>query len=331
MAIFINSCRLERDGSGFKVVPSHVYETFSNRFRDAIADPISAVTLPRRGTDVSELWTVYPSDVEWLSDPVNGSIFDQIRIAQQPYQVKSSERIELITTALSNESIQANNIGNIIALKDLAIALSHPTRGVRAFLSSLKQCGKQPKSIANVAADGWLSYRYVYNTTLSDCREIARCLSQARPDRMTYRDGLSLRGTDITCKVNFKNPEIAQLRSLFDRLSAAGLAPDLYNLWDLVPYSFIVDWFTDIGDCLESLTQYSRALKYDINYITIGAQRSFSYTCQMDSGVISVPVHHYERFVTNQLPYFSYSGSFSVTSKKTIVKRIIDAISLLVS
>lgn len=330
-AIVYEDCHLVPYGNGFKVIASYAYQVESNKYRDVISAPISAISLPNREEMDPYFETVYPSDVEWLSYFDDRSIFDEIRVAQQPYQVTNSERIELITTALSNESMQVNNIGNIIAIKDLAVALSHPVRGIKAFLNSLKQCGKNPRSIANVAADGWLSYRYVYTTTLMDCKEIARCLRQARPDRMTYRDGLSRRGTDITCKVNFQNPEIARLTSMFDQLSAVGLAPDLYNLWDLVPYSFIVDWFTDIGDCLESITQYGRALKYDINYITIGAQRSFSHMCQMESGYISVPVHHYERFVTNQLPYFSYSGSFSLTSGKTIVKRIIDAISLMVS
>lgn len=331
-ATVYEDCYLKRSGRDLEVWCDYSYTTYSDKLRDVIQIPEYAATLPRNSTNSKKqcVFQVEHAEVEWLPFEC-GNVFDQIRELQQDFYVTTSERNEVVTSALSNEVLNTNNIANIIAIKDLAVSLAHPTRGVKRLVKDLKGCGKHPKSIAGKAASGWLSYRYVYCTTMADCAEFARCLSQARPERMTYRDGMWKKDTFISCKVNFVNPEIASMRSQFDKLSAAGLAPDLYNLWDLVPYSFIVDWFTDVGDCIERMTMHQRALKYDIRYITIGAQRSSSLVCHSNVGDICIPFHHYERFVTNQLPNFVYSGSNHFASNKTIVKRIIDAISLFVS
>lgn len=331
-ATVYQDCYLKEVGSRLEVWCNNEFTTYSDNVRDVISSPDAAIGLKRISTnpDKHRVFEVNRAEIEWLPFE-SGNVFDQIRSLQQKLYVTTDMRNQVVTSALSNETLNTNNIANVIAIKDLAVSLANPARGVKRFLSDLKNCGKHPKSIAGKAASGWLSYRYVYTTTMMDCAEIARCLSQGRPDRMTYRDGIWNKDMQITCKVNFVNPEITKLRNQFDKLSAAGFAPDLYNIWDMIPYSFIVDWFTDIGDCLSRMTQHQRALKYDIRYITIGAQRSSSLVCHSNVGDISIPFHHYERFVTNRLPNFVYSGSDYTASNKTIVKRMIDAISLFVS
>jgi hypothetical protein len=53
------------------------------------------------------------------------------------------------------------------------------------------------------------------------------------------------------------------------RLESWGVDPSLANAWDLIPFSFVVDWFTHAGDTLDNLGyQFDIfANTYQIDYI----------------------------------------------------------------
>lgn len=52
--------------------------------------------------------------------------------------------------------------------------------------------------------------------------------------------------------------------SIYHLLDKWDLWPTLSDAWDLVPFSFVVDWFVDIQDCLEVSERYNRLLMLDI-------------------------------------------------------------------
>jgi hypothetical protein len=110
-----------------------------------------------------------------------------------------------------------------------------------------------PKSLQ----DAWLSYRYSYSTTRLDVEEAIKFVHRTA-DLGDWHKGLTCRGTaqtvidgvPVTCRCQFdiKFVELGILSDLWTKLVEYGLAPDLYVLWDSLPYSFIVDWFVPIGD-----------------------------------------------------------------------------------
>lgn len=105
--------------------------------------------------------------------------------------------------------------------------------------------------------DAWLSYRYSYSTTRLDVEEAIRFVNRSI-DLGDWRKGLTcygisetlIDGVPVTCRCQFdiKCVELGILDDLWSRLTEYGLAPDLYVLWDSLPYSFVVDWFIPIGD-----------------------------------------------------------------------------------
>jgi len=54
---------------------------------------------------------------------------------------------------------------------------------------------------------------------------------------------------------------------VFNALESLGLNPSAANLWDLIPFSFVVDWFLPIGSVLSRLDAYeNNALLRDVKY-----------------------------------------------------------------
>lgn len=144
--------------------------------------------------------------------------------------VKAAEELPAITS---------NAMANVIELAGLLAALLRRDVG-----GSIKHLG-----------DAWLAYRYAYTTTLLDVREyssyIDRILSLSQPDvhdihthgyvtddGWIYHVVLSVDAGDILPS------------DLRNTLTNFGLELSAVNAWDMVPYSFIVDWFLPVSDLL---------------------------------------------------------------------------------
>jgi len=62
--------------------------------------------------------------------------------------------------------------------------------------------------------------------------------------------------------------EDSRLLSLINGIESWGFLPTFENVWDLVPLSFVIDWFVQVGDLLESVDARLRYERYDIKYAT---------------------------------------------------------------
>lgn len=214
--------------------------------------------------------------------------------------------------------MNTNNIQNILSMLDVAKLLHNPGSLVKDF----RKLKIKPSTCARGAQDMWLKYRYVYNTSISDIEEITRYCTQLAGDRLIFRSKAKEGIGTMTCKVI---TELSDDLSAFGRLQKYGVAPDLYNIWDMVPYSFVVDWFTDIGSILESISNRQWALHYKVQSVTL----SWKWRTLLPTDLGLVPFVHYERFVTPELPpYIPYVRNHVGT--RTILFRVLDGISLFV-
>jgi hypothetical protein len=183
-----------------------------------------------------------------------------------------------------------------------------------------------PKSLG----DAWLSYRYAYTTTKLDVNEAIQFVHR----NMDLGDWSQLHnygqsshdyeGTVITCRCTADvYPKVLDtVGRVWRALYTYGLQPNFYVVWDMVPYSFIVDWFIPIGDILD-LWDTKRMLDY--SYDIQNVQYSLSYSRETDDGV----VHCYTRWLANTPPELKDRYLFERnTSAKTIGKRILDIASL---
>jgi hypothetical protein len=147
------------------------------------------------------------------------------------------------------------------------------------------------KSIAN----DWLALQFGWLPLLSDvngaCEELANRLTYQPPVYRASARGKAQRKTDVI--LDRIAPNYPQVRMVADcNVSCAGvieyraraewadiarttgLTNPLSVAWELLPYSFVVDWFIPIGGFLNSL-DYDQGIEFSKGWITAQAQNTF--------------------------------------------------------
>jgi hypothetical protein len=180
----------------------------------------------------------------------------------------------------------------------------------------------------------WLSYRYQYGTGKSDLED-AISFQKRVVDGALFHRGFSCYGISkeviddvlITCRCHIRmtQKELDYLEKISTGLYRYGLSPSFYVIWDMIPYSFIVDWFIPVGDMLSAL---DKRRMYDRTYTMSDIWFSLSYETKDDEGSYKA----YTRWASSDLPEFQgyYSlENIGTPSNKTIGFRILDTLSLL--
>jgi hypothetical protein len=170
-----------------------------------------------------------------------------------PYgKIPGAEKTELITKAIDDAKVLT--INSIAFLRDL--------KHVKELVVPLLKLRKKPLS-AKAWANLWLSYEYGIRLMIQDIHEIVTKLPKSdvkfglthvrSMSRRTLPDDNG-RETEVTyhCKV-LLDPKIGPIVTILDKLRRLDFVVSRENLWDFVPYSFVLDWFIPIGEALAHL------------------------------------------------------------------------------
>lgn len=190
-------------------------------------------------------------------------------------------------------------------------------------------------SIPRSWQDAWLKYRYVISTGVLDAQEAAKGLAGSKikealaaqlPVAYYGMSTMTVEGVDVVCRVRVivQSTMRTALSKAYDQLLNWGLIPDLYLLWDLVPYSFVVDWFLPISDVLDiEDTKNQLAGRFEISNYCV----SLEYQRKIDG----YTVKNYSRWADSAPPSLAGCYWFKQlgTSNKTLIKRVIDSAALL--
>lgn len=115
-------------------------------------------------------------------------------------------------------------------------------------------------------ADNWLAYRYGWMPMISDCRDAAIALAALtnRPYRASVRASLTKKGS-LANSGDFKRFEHWHGKSIkyyltedFKPLSELGFTDPLPTAWEVIPYSFVFDWFIPVGNYLTARSYANR-------------------------------------------------------------------------
>lgn len=121
---------------------------------------------------------------------------------------------------------------------------------------------------AKKLASGYLSYHYGWRLTHKDTKELCE---KVQTEKLTFLRRSyapqSQRSCDVTLCGFFKSPakcrgnlklrcrdSLNGIDRVLKTLINWDFLPTPDNIWDFVPYSFVVDWFLPIGDVLERLS-----------------------------------------------------------------------------
>jgi hypothetical protein len=243
---------------------------------------------------------------------------------------------EHLTSRQYQKLFVENGLMNEWEVRQLSQVLNSDGSFKEVYLKKIEASAKiNPNGLVYDASDAWLWYRYVYATTLLDANTIcsgdyASAVESAaflvsQWERAHATVGSSLVADDkILATGNHQfstwaRPNITNSvqQSVIDN-HAMGLFT-LTNAWDIVPFSFVVDWFLGVGDLLGRLD----------NLITLGAAH-YEYDCSIDSWTFSDGRWHtYVRKPSTGSPHYDVSErSKYAPSERTKLKRVNDSVAM---
>lgn len=225
---------------------------------------------------------------------------------------------------------QVNTLENIISGVEAIVAavrfLKAPVKSLEHYFENFLRTYEirdfEKKAVPGNVKDLWLQYRYQYKTTQLDMKEYKTLISRLR--------GLkALLGTTISCTGSYKDESgsyqaMMKVRvddiypsDLSEWLDTIGVAPTASNVWDLIPYSFIADWFLHVNKIIDYFDQIGNAIDLPVS------ECWFTYMSEYGGQHVffRVPGRRLEvlpKYITKQ------------ASTKTIKMRIADSISLLI-
>lgn len=265
--------------------------------------PSSGYTLISDGTKVA---TIYA-----LSSALSLSIRDTIQKVEtlamvhlEPVNYPIPEKHFGDLAMEASDKVNANQVNMIAFLKDL--------RRPQELLPKLRNLRKL-KTLAN----NYLVVKYGWLPTVSDLKEIWEAFHRAKPyfdphgfkvytsaHRETLVDGVRSFELEQHIKIAIDDTDEG-VKDLIGRLDSIGFLPTFENVWDLLPYSFVVDWFTDVGGLLERIDSKLRLSRLGIRYTTMSLKKTGTYhlvpTPDLPfSGTIKLV--HYHRWTSDQCP-----------------------------
>lgn len=252
---------------------------------------------------------------------------NQIYLSVAPqHAVPAGLMSELYRTAMNSITCNTNTIANILEVVGTIKDVKEGNFG--ALVSDLPKYLKS-KQLKKVASSSWLGYRYAYNTTKSDIEEYKEKLLplfNQKAGQHIVRSGTVTTEGVAHCKVVYSDRALNSAQKLYVMLKRTGLCLDAYAVWDMIPLSFVADWFLPIGDFLEDFSQNWVANSAIFDIATVTTSWKWSHTIRDNLG--GYDISYYSRNVTTEPPEFeSYSED---PSTKTILKRVVDAAALIV-
>lgn len=204
----------------------------------------------------------------------------------------------------ASKKVNANKVNMIAFLRDF----QHPLE----MIPKLKNLKKLRTHVNN-----YLTVHYGILPTISDIHEIFGAFKKAAPylDRYGYKIFTSgnleskVEGnTTFTLNQRIKlaiGNEDKWFEDLVERLDTIGMLPTMKNLWDLVPYSFVLDWFVDVGNFLERIDTRQRLIRLNIRYVTSSVKQTRTEKF-LGSALFpyfgTVDMVYYHRWVSDQCP-----------------------------
>lgn len=168
-----------------------------------------------------------------------------------------------------------------------------------------------PKTLLKDLADVFLSFRYGWCLTAKDTVSLVTSdydalYPQGRCKRSSAYTYLTNEGMLATARMAvYCRPYSNSISELGSFLELMDLDLTAENLWDLVPYSFVVDWFFNLGGIFERMDQWNKIDNFDI-FLT---GRSLKGTEVVDlneiwglhSVVGTCKLHYYKRTYTTDV------------------------------
>lgn len=167
---------------------------------------------------------------------------------------------------------------------------------------------KHPDRLLKTFGGEWMNYRYGIMPLVYSYRDIMKLMKRGQEVR-TYRQrtitptntGQSMPSASSIWKVKDCTGSIQLRGEVFQwfssaeiaRLSSVGMNP-IVTAWELIPYSFVLDWFIDVGSYIAAATCSNWA---QTKYACLSKREKYTTTTK-----VNLPVANQTLTVVNKLP-----------------------------
>lgn len=323
------------------------------------------VTNPKYYETLSEAWA-NPGPIKWQLSSLNEDISRYITRTGYPSSASNAQSVALmechnllryLEENLHKILIQMTNYGdlcqqaaehtkpnttNAIALALDLIKLPKDMHDVVDTLNGIKTSlfqlfrakSRRPSMVHQVAkhsANALLSAKYGARLTYGDLGIMSNnILGNIPPKSKTssqlnesiYVNGHRYEGFQ---RIQF-NWTFSGFNAIAENLREHNIKFDLTDAWDLVPYSFVVDWFLGIGDALEKFETNNRMSKLDVENIWHTFKFNGSRTLELEGSRYTINNTLYCR---RNLPHL-LPGGISPSSQPVAHQHIVEEAALLV-
>lgn len=223
------------------------------------------------------------------------------------------------------ENIQYTSVNNVAFLKELKDQLGE----IQALLDLIR-APKDPKKWASF----FLACQYGTRLTISEvitlCQDLRRYgdrLLSSKPglqrcrSRMSFgrQNGSAEEVINLNYKISYL-PAATQVEQVLSAIRGWGLLPTFSSMWDIVPYSFVVDWFVDIGGMLESIDFAMYMAELPVVGVTYTSKKVQTFSMTVHGAAVDVERTIYSRSTAPQVHLSHPELSFPAGFKQNILQ-----------
>lgn len=268
------------------------------------------------GITSNKVWTTDPSAVKKPRDLQSGLDTFANELMNENFAIDEIDYGVLAARAIKQKKLINTNIYEF--LKDLP--------DIKGLIPKLENLNRLKTHASN-----YLAYEYGVLPTISDVKAIVAAFKVRVP--FVDKNGFTILNSSesrtevvnntIYCLTQYAKVAVANEDSefihLMNQMDEYGVGLTYENLWDVTKFSFVIDWFINVGGFLRRIDQNQRLLRYNIPYVTLSRKKSITGEINPDSGLVTLgPVEwrYYHRWVTSHcpLPPLTLSTSPTVTS-----------------
>lgn len=255
------------------------------------------------------------SDVEWQEEypPHSASLVLQLfsdAMATGDLDEPDNPFGEL--TRAGVDEIKYVNVNSIAFLKDLP-EIGGTLASYRDAVMAIAK--RNPKDVAKKLASAHLSSKYGDKLTIADTKELVEAFERVKRDLNTnsshftlhQRSAAASSNKALQCNTEYVftlryNRDTGGVQGALRRLADADFLPTLSNVWDMVPYSFVVDWFVDVESFFSAYDTETYYNLISVDYAIYTSRRTYTiYASFLPQGFSDITIVEYNRSVRDQV------------------------------
>lgn len=196
----------------------------------------------------------------------------------------------LLSTPLPENILWPEEVHYGLLAQEASAKVNRNDTNMIAFLKDLRRPKDLIPKLRNLKSlrthsGNYLGMQYGILPTISDLQEIIGAFKRVLPffdsngfTVYTANRSTSTSSGEIQIELEQRlkmaiDREDSEFRQFAQSINSAGFALTLENIWDLIPYSFMIDWFVKIGDFLERCDSRMRLMYLNIRYVTLSRKK----------------------------------------------------------